>query len=222
MDLGEEHRNYNIKIHKDTLCLDMPSSTDLPEWVKLENHTCNNCPLSINDAKNCPASIALMPLIGLCSDLNSYDEVKLIVETQERVISQNTTVQRAISSLVGLVLPASGCPHTAYFRPMVHFHLPVSNELETLYRSSSMYMLAQYFMSKHGLKSDYDLVGLTTIYQNLQIVNHSLAARLRGIVDKDAAVNAVILLDMFARNIPYSLEEMLEEIEYMFHCYLNT
>lgn len=213
-------RSHNVCIDEQSFVLKTDKTVDQPEWVQLDHCKCPNCPLAVELNPVCPASVALLPLIELCEGLNSHDLVDLMVTCEERVISQNTTVQRAISSLVGLVLPVSGCPHMAFFRPMVRFHLPLSSDIETLYRSASMYMLAQYFITKNGGDADYEMQGLRKRYEILQVINRSLAERLRSFANKDAAVNAVILLDMFARNVTYSIDETLEEIEYLFNSYL--
>jgi hypothetical protein len=71
----------------------------------------------------------------------SYDTIRLDVTTRERFISQDTTAQRGISSLLGLLIATSGCPHTRFLRPMARHHLPFASCEETLYRAASMYAL---------------------------------------------------------------------------------
>ncbi len=46
-----------------------------------------------------------------------------------------------------------------------------------------------------------------------------MSERLRGVVGKDAINNAVICLDMFARELPYAIEDSLEELEGLFRVY---
>nr|WP_320011510.1 hypothetical protein [uncultured Desulfobulbus sp.] len=67
---------------------------------------------------------------------------------------------------------------------------------------------------------DFSLEGLEKIYRDLQIVNTSLIERLRGACTGDFSANAVILLDMFARIMPYVIEDKLEDIRHLFHPYL--
>jgi hypothetical protein len=43
--------------------------------------------------------------------------------------------------------------------------------------------------------------------------------RLHGVVGKDAVNNAVICLDMFAKELPYAIEDSLEELEGLFRVY---
>ena len=94
--------------------------------------------------------------------------------------------------------------------------LPLSTEEETIYRAASMYLLDQYFKVSEGKSADMTLSGLTEIYKELQVVNRSLAQRLREASDSDATVNAVVLLDLIAKSLPYSITDSLQDIRYLF------
>lgn len=185
-------------------------------WIRLESHRCRNCPLSSATSPDCPAARNLIPLVEACAEFTSHDEVRLEVCTPERRIVANTTMQRAVSSLLGLVMATSGCPHMAFFRPMARFHLPLASEEETIFRSAGTYLLSRYFLARSGATSEGGLEGLREIYANLQLVNRAMAERLRSRCSQDAAVNALVILDLFAKNIPYSIEDALEDIAYLF------
>jgi hypothetical protein len=148
--------------------------------------------------------------------LLSYDKIHVDVITEERSISQDTTAEQGIGSLMGLVIATCGCPHTAFFKPMARFHLPLASEDETIYRAASMYLLAQYFLKKEGHDADLELKGLMKIYDNIQIINASIAKRLRAATEKDSSLNAIVLLDMYAKTLSYAIEESLEEVRYLF------
>lgn len=121
---------------------------------------------------------------------------------------------------MGLVIAASGCPHTAFFGPMARFHLPLASEDETTYRAASMYLMAQYFLKKEGHEADLDLKGLTEIYRNIQVVNAYVVKRLRTATKKDSSLNAIVLLDMYAKTLSYAIEESLEGLRYLFSPFL--
>jgi len=213
---NENTHHYSLQL--DPVTLKLISATDqiVSKWMRLEFNQCPNCPLNPETTPLCPVTNNLDLLVNNCDKLRSHNEVFLEVITSERVISANTTVQRGLSSLLGLMLATSDCPHTRYFRPMARFHLPLASEEETIYRAASMYLLAQYFKLNEGKSADINLSGLADIYSNLQIVNKSLANRLRAASDSDAAVNAVVLLDLFAKAIPFSITDSLEDIRYLF------
>jgi len=193
----------------------------LPAWMRLERHRCAHCPLGAGGAEEaCPVAVRVAPLLELGAGLASHQGVHLEVITPERRVSQDTTAQRALSSALGLAMATSGCPQTAFLKPMARFHLPLATELETVYRAASMYLLAQYFVRRQGGEADLGLEGLAARYRALQEVNRSLSRRLREACRDDAALNAVVLLDLFAKGIPWSVEEALEELRQLFRPYL--
>lgn len=207
---------FSLAINARTLDLCCDKSRPLPEWTALEFNQCPNCPLETKSNPHCPVAVNLVSLVEDCGKLDSYEDVLLEVITPQRNISAKTTVQRGVSSLLGLIMATSACPHTAFFRPMARFHLPLATDEETIYRAVSTYLLEQYFRYKKGGNPDYDLKGLADIYHNIQIINKAMAKRLREASERDAAVNAVILLDLLAKTLPYSIEDSLGDIQYLF------
>ena len=212
---------YSLQFDPKSLTLlgDLPRQ--LPDWTELEFQQCSHCPLSTQIHPHCPLAVRLVEVIQQFNDLMSYDGLSLKVITERRIISKETTVQDALSALMGLIIPTSGCPHTEYFRPMARFHLPLADTDETIYRATSMYLLAQYFRKKSGLEAELNFDGLKTIYQNMQTLNAAIAERLRAGSETDSSVNALILLDMFTLALPVAVEESLEELEYLFSKYLK-
>lgn len=213
---------YPLHLHPETLALIAPERAEVSEWEKLEFKQCPNCPLVSSLNPLCPVASNIGMLAKESDAFPSYSDVYLEVTSQERTVSAETTLQRGLSSLLGLILATSACPHTRYFRPMARFHLPLACEEETIYRAASMYLLAQYFINKEGGIADIELIGLSDIYYNMQIVNRSLAQRLRAADDGDATVNAVVLLDLFAKALPVSITDSLSDMRYLFSGYLTA
>lgn len=213
----------------DVLCLEYDDQTiELvndptgapPDWARLEYRRCSHCLLDSARFVHCPLAAAIAAVVHRFAGILSHDEIFLQVTSDERVVSQTTTAQRALSSFMGVVMAISGCPHTAFFKPMARFHLPLASEEETIYRSTSMYLLAQYFRARQGFEVDLSLTGLEKIYRDLQIVNTALVDRLREASKADSSANAVIILDMYARIMPYVIADKLEEIRHLFAEYL--
>jgi hypothetical protein len=207
---------YDLELDGQSLALVGKVPESLPSWTNLDFHECPHCPLPIDTHPHCPLAVRLVDIVEPFDRLLSYDSMHVEVVTEERSVSRDTTAEQGISSLMGLIIPASGCPHTAFFRPMARFHLPLANEPETTYRAASMYLMAQYFLKKEGHDADLELRGLRKIYDNIQIVNASIAKRLRGATEKDSSLNAIVMLDMFAKSISYAIEESLEQIRHLF------
>lgn len=187
-----------------------------PDWCKLDFHQCTNCPLRAVPQTWCPLAIRLVKLMTACQNVLSYDEVKMEVTTPERMVTKNTTAQRAVSSLMGLVMATSGCPHMAFLKPMARYHLPFATQEETVFRVVSTYLLGQYFRHKQALTIDMELENLKKIYGEIQTINKAMTSRLRTVSVQDSAINAVVQLDILAKMLPYSVEDSLEEIRYLF------
>jgi hypothetical protein len=220
LDDGSE-KVFDLSFNAESLSLLSDVPEHLPDWTELKFHQCPNCPLTNPLWSRCPLAVHLAGIVGNLGDITSYDTVDLSVVTQERSISQRTSAQRAISSLIGLVSATSGCPHTEFFKPMARFHLPLASEEETVYRATSMYLLAQYFMKQEGKNPDFDLQQLKAVYGNIMTVNHSFAGRLRAASHTDLTVNAIILLDVYAKSIPYFVDEVLERIRPLYKPFLQ-
>jgi hypothetical protein len=193
----------------------------LPEWAKLDFYQCSNCPLDVREHPYCPMAANLVNIVNRFDSLLSYNEIHLVVTTKERTISQLTTIQRAVGSLMGLVIATCGCPHSVFFKPMARFHLPLANNQETIYRAASMYLLAQYFLRRKGKPVDWNLRGLEEIYTNIQVVNFTIAERLRAATKTDSVLNALVELDIYAQTLSLVIEDSLEEIRFLFDPYLN-
>jgi len=189
-------------------------------WTHLSFHQCANCPLTALDHPHCPIALQLCHIVERFDHMLSFDQIHVEVVTEERTVSQLTTVQRGIGSLMGLIIATCGCPHAAFFKPMARFHLPLASGEETLYRATSMYLLAQYFVRKEGRQADLELDGLTRIYHNIHIVNTAIAERLRAAAERDSTVNAIVMLDMYALALPRAIEESLQDIRHLFTPFL--
>lgn len=213
--------SMELQLNPSTMELVDETPEDLPAWTALGFHQCPNCPLAPEAYERCPLASSLVNLVDICKDLNSYDDIDLRVVTPGRTVTARTTAQRGVSSLLGLMVATSPCPRTKYFRPMARFHLPLATEEETIYRAASMYMLAQYFVSQREGSADYDLKGLSDIYANMQQINTAMAERLRAAESRDGTVNAIILLDLFAKAMPSVIDDSLDELKYLFTPYLD-
>lgn len=212
---------FHLEFDREDFELIRNTSKRLPKWTALGFHQCSNCPFDPEKRKYCPLCAGLVDMLKRLGSIKAYDELTLTVKTEQRTIMQETVVHVALSSMMGLIIAASGCPHTVFFRPMARFHLPLASEEETLYRVTSMYLLAQYFIRKDGKGGDFSLEGLNKIYKNIQLVNTSMVTRLHAATRTGSSVNAVFLLDSHAQLVPYYIMKSLEDIRYIFTPYLK-
>lgn len=219
---GDQSDSYKVILDPIRLQTIEEVSKALPEWTRLGFHQCENCPLERSAAERCPAAVNMVLLVERFNQLLSYDTTTVTVITAERTVYHQTTVQRAVCSLMGLLMASSGCPRTAFFKPMARFHLPFASTEETIWRATSTYLLAQYFQQTEGETPDICFNGLRDIYDQIQIVNQAFAKRLRSACRHDSMINAIILLDMFAKSMPTAIEASLDDIRHLFEPYLMS
>ncbi len=217
----EKTETFRVELDPENLNLLTETPENLPAWTELDFHKCPNCPLHLEKHRYCPLALSIADIVEHFDHVLSFDRIYLEVLTEERHISQETSAQQGLSSLMGLLIAASGCPHTEYFKPMARFHLPLASRDETVYRAVSTYLLAQYFIHREGGEADFQLEGLRSIYDNIQDVNYSIAERLRAASEADSPVNAIVILDTYAKAIPFVIEDSLEYIRYLFNPFTN-
>jgi hypothetical protein len=170
----------------------------------------------------CPIAVNVHDLIEGFKDCVSFDEADLFIDTESRRYMAHTTLQKGLGSLLGIYMVTSGCPIMEKLKPMVRYHLPFATEEETVYRVISMYLFAQYFLFRRGAKPDWALEDLVDIYRDVGILNRGFCNRLKNIGPEDGCVNAVIILDCFAKSVVLSVnQEMIQEIEASFSAYFE-
>ena len=215
-------RKIVLNLDEKTLNLIQTEKASYPEWTALNFYQCPNCSLDGDDHVFCPIAVNLVGLVDFFRDMISYKEVNLLIRSEEREYIKHTTLQQGISSLVGIYMVTSGCPVMDKLKPMVRFHLPFATLRETQYRVISMYLLAQYFLYRRGKKPDWELKNLVTIYDDIQVINKGLFQRLAHIKIKDATLNALVKLDMFAKYVSTSINrDVLDEMEGLFSAFFE-
>lgn len=215
-------QEFRVELDSKTLNTIQPASRVCPEWAELSYFRCPNCSLDENSVKYCPVAVNLADIVDAFKSSASFEKVEVSVETDSRKYSKHTTLQRGVSSLIGIYMVSSGCPVMEKLKPMVRYHLPFATEGETKYRAISMYLMAQYFLHKKGLGADWELKKLAAIYEEVRITNRSFCKRLSNIKIEDASINAVVILDCFADIVKFSIKgDVLKEMEDAFAAYIN-
>lgn len=215
-------KEFNIKLDNKTLDLIQTIKGPYPKWTELKYFKCLNCPLEEEKREFCPVAVSLVELINFFMSSISYEEVDVSIEVEERRYTKHTSLQKGLSSLIGIYMVTSGCPILEKFKPMVRHHLPFATGKETAYRVMSMYLFAQYFLYKRGKKPDWEFKDLVKTYNDVRIVNGCFSKRLTNTIKEDASVNALVILDSFADFVTFSIDEgALGEIELLFNAYFK-
>lgn len=193
--------------------LSNPAPASPPFWTELAFNQCANCPLNAADHPHCPAALQMTSAIEPLNALVSFDTLGVTVTQAERTVYAQTTAQQAMSSVLGLIMATAGCPWTDRFRPMARFHLPFASDVETVYRSVCMFLLAREITGGQGAAG---FAGVDELYENLHVVNRDMSRRLGAATRADPAQNAMALLDAYTTLLPAALETSLGELEPLF------
>ena len=213
-------KTFEVILDAKSLSLLNTDQAPKPDWTKLKFSQCSNCPLD-DSQEYCPVAINLSRVVETFRNDNSFEQTTVTVDGPHRTYSKNVQLQKGISSLIGMIMVTSDCPIMDNLRPNARFHLPFASSLETFYRTVSMYFTAQYFLMQKGEKPDWDLSKLLDIYKAVGHVNKGMSQRLRDASNKDANVNAVVILHSFGDGVSYFIEDGLSEIKDMFSIYFK-
>ncbi len=214
-------KTFSLQLDRETLTFANSEISDAPKWAKLTYNKCTNCPLSEIDNEYCPVALNLNNLTEKFNAVMSHESIFVTVTTEDRTYKKRTTVEEALSSLMGIIMSTSGCPVLDHLRPMARFHLPFASPLETSFRSLSVYILAQYLFNK-DTESDsinIDLNDFEKIYSDINSVNNDFSIRLRAAGEKDANLSALTNLDCNATLVSFTIEETLNELKQYYSAY---
>jgi hypothetical protein len=212
--------NFEVALDARSLALLSADDAPKPYWTKLNFHQCENCPLS-SDVEYCPVAVNLARIVETFRENVSFESTVVTVKTSERTFVKKTTLQKGIASIIGLFMTTSNCPIMDKLRPMARFHLPFATSIETFFRSISTYLTAQFILSQKGLEPDWKLERLLEYYKSINIVNKGISDRLAKASERDANVNAVVILHSFGDGISYFIRDGLEEIAPMFSVFFS-
>lgn len=204
-----------VSFDEASLTLDRAIPKPAPVWTKLEFCQCKNCPVNLGSDQSCPLAVQLVPIAAQFGHTPSYENVILHVIAEARTTSARTTAQVALASLMGLIMPLSGCPVMAPLAPMARFHLPLSTQDETIYRVASMYLLSEFFSGNLSNNTVSELSGLNQLYAGIQQVNQGISNRLRN-SGAFAELNSIAILDIYAQVMPIVIEDALDELRPLF------
>jgi len=195
-----------------------------PEWARLSYSQCPNCPLKEDTHPNCPVAANLVEVVDFFQGAVSSDTVDLEIINETRTVTKRTSMSNGVSAIQGVINVTSGCPVLDRMRPMLRTHLPFSSIEETMYRTLTMYLMAQYFRHRRGLSADWDMDKLLDIFEDIRVVNRAFCQRLYAACTKDANVNALIHLDSFVELTNFALlkkKDRLDRLETLFTAYLD-
>ncbi|MBI5015215.1 MAG: hypothetical protein HZB55_06955 [Deltaproteobacteria bacterium] len=213
---GDE-KTFRVCLDPQTLAVVDPPRESPPEWTRLSVHQCRNCPLDPALHPRCPIAVRVVDLVEAFRDSVSFEDVEVEVQANQRTYVRRTSLQKGLSSILGVYTVSSGCPIMNKLRPMVANHLPFASAAETTYRTIAMYLLAQYFRKRWGAAPDFELRELPEMFDAIREVDVGLCERLGALGIQDASLNALAILTTFGEDVTFTvLDEHLESWEEVF------
>lgn len=188
-----------------------------PDWTKLENNQCSNCPLKKETFSHCPAALDLDKVLREFQQIPAITKLKVTVITPEREYAKRVTLEEGVRALMGLIMATSACPVFNTLRPNARHHLPFANREESVLRSASLYLMRQYFVAQEGGDADWELKGLIKTNEQLQLVNHAFWQRTMTAFQSDANSKALLGFFTLSSNMSASLQSQLLKMKGVFY-----
>lgn len=209
--------NYHIALNPKTLSLIPDEHRHKPQdWTRLNYKQCSNCPLDIDSHAFCPIAINIMELVETFKDALSYHNCTVVCKTEDRTYSKNTSIMEGLSAIFGVIMATSDCPIMNFLKPMARFHLPFSSVEESTVRTTSMYLLGQYFRYKDLPDIKMDFKPLENHYAQVRLVNEGIIKRISSVSKQDADKNAIVTLHSLSLFLSMEIDYSLGSLEHIF------
>lgn len=187
-----------------------------PEWTRLGNNKCSNCPLSKDRFSHCPAALDLDRVARDFQKIPATTKATVRVVTPEREYVKRAALEEGVRALMGLIMATSACPIFGELKPNARNHLPFASKDEFILRSASMYLMHQYYIYKEGGTPDWDMKGLIKVNEQLQLVNHAFWQRIVAAFQNDSNSKALLSFFTLSSSVSASLEAQLTKIKPVF------
>lgn len=207
---------FDLPLDSKTFVLLWPQAKNLPAWTQLEYKQCSCCTLKKETATYCPIAVNLSRVVSHFESIISHANARVSCKTPERIYLKKTTVVEGLASILGIIMATSKCPIMEIFRPMARFHLPFSTLEETLVRSTSFYLLRQYFKYSNKSAADFNLDRLYEHYKKLQLLNEGLLKRIKGLHGKASDKNALLVFHSISQILSLEIDTHLQSIAHLF------
>lgn len=211
-----EDKKFKVTLDKNTLIAKSPEGSSEQDWTRLNFAKCEICPLSSRKVRNCPIAFNISGLAKEFSEFFSIHESLITVNVAERSYVKKDTVQQGLRSILGIYLATSGCPYMEILKPMARFHLPFASVEETIYRHSGNFLLGEFFKYVDKGQIEINMQKLIGIYDDINVVNTGICARIEKITEGDANKNALIILNVIGLMLKMELEGNLKSLKYLF------
>lgn len=206
---GGEPLVFGIELDPATMQVVDQAGSELSPWTELGNNQCSHCPLKVESCSRCPVANQISRVVERFKNHQSIESVRVMVETPERRYEKDVSLQQGLSSLLGILMAGSACPHTDFLKPLLRFHLPFATNQETFTRALSMSLLAHYLRGQKSFDTENAIEDLSAKYKNMREINRAMRERIKSVEAEDANANALMILDCFALDASFRIDQAL-------------
>jgi len=156
-------------------------------WQLLEYEKCPICPLTGDEKFACPAAVSVGAIVNLFANVNSYERVKLVLDSLTGRFSCETDAQNACFDLFAYSITNSGCPKLFKYE-MISGKIFLRGGLDEFFMMITLAIFAENFYGKNYVPETDDIMKNIS---EMGTVIEKLGKRLSGVAVKDASLNAL-------------------------------
>lgn len=189
-----------------------------PDWIRLDYCKCTNCPMNSELHENCPAAMAIIPLVKVGAELSSIEEIMIRVGHGDYVVEKEGIAQDLLSSLMAYILFNSACPILGGLRRMHLFTPPFPAFEVVLYHALAHELVGRYYFSK---LNDEKSIDIGQIHRDMNWRGEGIKMVIRAFVERfpksdsgrnDGMHNAAVLIHSTVNLVSLNLDNLLEKL----------
>lgn len=194
-----------IDFDSKTLINNEETPKDFKIFTALKNHQCENCPLKENEYSECPVARNIVEPFNEFKDLASFEQVELDVSFTERSYHKKVPIQKAMETLLELVMISSPCPHFDFLKPTLVDYVPFLSSREFTIRCLKFYLLDHYLNFAEDGNPSFDI--LMDQFEDLLKANEGMLRRVNDFEVADTGKNALIIFNALVVTFQYEYQD---------------
>lgn len=208
---NDEKHSFSFNTAESKSLLDFNDLENLPDWVKLNEQQCPQCPFSADKLEWCPCAVELIELVERFPNLPSYEKLKYELKRDDLYMQKEMDAQNALAGIFFLRLTFSGCP---IFKSDVwswKYFSPATDLNNILFRRLAINLVCDKLSKEEDKDFSSYLHNEEEILQSL----FYLKKRLENVkaIEKDAIFNAIVVLHNIITIIQHSGNMIFGELE---------
>lgn len=198
---------HKVEIDFETKTLINASETpkSLFQFTDLKHHQCENCPLKENEFSECPVARNMISPFDEFKDLSSFEEVELEVSFTERNYHKKVPIQKALETLLELVMISSPCPHFDFLKPTLVDYVPFLSSREFTIRCLKFYLLDHYLNFAQDGNPSFDI--LMDQFEELLKATEGLSKRVSHFENADTGKNAMVIFNALVMTFQFEYQD---------------